>query len=125
LTALDAWFNTVDAINQFIREQPAKYDAVSFKSQPVKNLISNSNGFINYPAGFSASDKYPQAKNQFIRFPYPLDFSFEDLANTQKPQDTVQGWAVERESITPKEKENLLKWQTQFRGKGGAGKAKK
>lgn len=125
LTALDAWFNTVDAINQFIREQPAKYDAVSYKSQPVKNLISNSNGFINYPAGFSASEKYPEAKNQFIRFPYPLDFSFEDLANTQKPQDTVQGWAVERESITPKEKENLLKWQTQFRGKGGAGKGSK
>ena len=125
LTALDAWFNTVDAINEFIRQQPAKYDRVAFKSEPVKNLISNSNGFINYPAGFSASEKYPQAKNQFITFPYPLDFDFEALAMTKKPQEDITGWAVERVPISPKEKENLLKWQTQFRGKGGKGKSKK
>lgn len=122
LTALDAWFNTVDAINQYIREQPAKYDKVAFKSEPVQNVLSNSNGFINYPAGFSPSDKYPVAKNQFIEFPYPVDFDFEALSMTKKPQMDIEGWAVKRTSITPKEKENLLKYQTQFRGKGGKGK---
>jgi len=122
LNALDAWFNTVDAINQYIREQPAKYDKVAFKSEPVQNVLSNSNGFINYPAGFSPSDKYPVAKNQFIEFPYPLDFDFEALSLTKKPQMDIEGWAVKRTSITPKEKENLLKYQTQFRGKGGKGK---
>lgn len=123
LNALEAWFNTVDAINQFIREQPAKYDKVAFKSEPVKNLISNSNGFINYPAGFSASNKYPEASNQFIQFPYPIDFDFEALSMTNKPQDTIQGWKVLRQSISPSEKEKLMKFQTQFRGKGGRGKS--
>ncbi|MBL6893114.1 MAG: recombinase family protein [Candidatus Poseidonia sp.] len=122
MNALDAWFNTVDAINAFIREQPAKYDKVAYKSEPVQNVLSNSNGFINYPAGFSPSDKYPVAKNQFIQFPYPLDFSLEELSMTKKPNETIQGWVVNRESITPQEKEMLLKYQTQFRGKGGKGK---
>lgn len=125
LTALEGWFNTVDAINAFIRAQPAKYDKVAFKSEPVKNLISNSNGFINYPAGFSGSEKYPVARNQFIEFPYPMRFDFEELSMTKKPQNDIKGWKVNREDITPGEKEDLMKYQTQFRGKGGKGKSSK
>jgi hypothetical protein len=115
LTALDAWFNTVDAVNEFIVNQPSPYNKVNYKSGPVQNLISNSNGFINYPAGFSASDKYKQASQEFINFPYPLDFSFQELAMTNKPQIEIPGWAVQRIPISKSERENLLKYQTQFR----------
>ena len=115
LTALEGWFNTVDAFNQFIRDQPAKYLKVAYKSEPVQNALSNSNGFINYPAGFSPSDKYPEASKEFITFPYPLDFSLEALSMTKKPQETIPNWSIKRVPISKSEKEKLLKYQTQFR----------
>ena len=115
LTALDGWFNVVDAINQYILDQPSAYNKVSYKSAPVQNVLSNSNGFINYPAGFSPSDKYPEASKEFIQFPYPLDFELEQLSMTNKPQETIPNWAITRTKITPDEKANLLKYQTQFR----------
>lgn len=117
LTALEAWFNTIDAINEFILNLPSMQKVTNFKSEAAQNLMSNSNGFINYPAGFSPSDKYPQASKEFIQFPYPLDFSFEELSMTKKPQDDIQGWEIMRTPITKLEKENLLKYQTQFRSK--------
>jgi len=115
LTALEGWFNVVDAINAYIVDQPSPYNKVSYKSEPVQNVISNSNGFINYPAGFSPSDKYPEASKEFIQFPYPLDYSFEQLSMTKKPQETIPNWSITRTPISKLEKEVLLKYQTQFR----------
>jgi len=115
LTALEGWFNVVDAFNQYIRDQPAKYLKVAYKTVPVQNVLSNSNGFINYPAGFNPSAKYEQAQNEFIQFPYPLDFSLEQLSMTKKPQETIPNWSITRTPINQSEKDELLKYQTQFR----------
>jgi hypothetical protein len=115
LSALEGWFNVVDAFNSYIVDQPSPYNKISYKSEPVQNVISNSNGFINYPAGFSPSDKYPEASQEFIQFPYPLDFDLEQLSMTKKPQDTIPNWSITRTPISKLDKEKLLKYQTQFR----------
>jgi len=122
LTALEGWLNTVEAINEFILNQPSKYPKVNYKSRETQNLLSNSNGFINYPAGLAPSEKYPLGKSQFIQFPYPLDFDFEQLAITEKPNEDIPNWKVSREKMSKKDRGKLLKFQTQFRGKGGKGK---
>jgi hypothetical protein len=122
LTALEGWLNTIDALNEFIRQQPFAYDRASYKSNLVTNVLSNFNGFLNYPAGVNLSDTYKVAKNQLVNFPYPLDFDFDEVGMTNKPNETIAGFTVLRTPITEEEKSKLLKYQTQFRGKGGRGK---
>ena len=117
-TALEAWFDAVDALNQFIKEQPYQYDKVSFKSDKVRQLLKTANGFINYPAGVNPSKKYKIGRSQFIQFPNPTDFDLEVLATTDDPR-TIEGWAVTR---VPVQGMDLMKYQTQFRGAGGRGK---
>jgi len=117
-TALEKWFDAVDAINQFIAEYPMRYDAQSFKADEVKQLIKSSNGFLAYPAGINPSTKYPIAQHQFILFPNPTDFDLNQLSITPDPQ-TIAGWMVQREPLGNRK---LMKHQTQFRGAGGKGK---
>ena len=112
MTALEGWMNVVDALNEYIKQHPREYPANAFKSQDTKNIISNSNGFLNFPAGVNMSETYPIARNQFINFPYPLDFDFAQLSETNKPQIEIEGWAITREPISESEKEKLLKYQT-------------
>jgi len=117
-TALDKWFDAVDAVNQYIAEYPMKRDGDSYKQKEVKQLIKSANGFLAYPAGVNPSSKYPTAQNQFILFPNPTDFDIDELA-TQADPNMIQGWTVIREPLGERK---LMKHQTQFRGAGGKGK---
>jgi len=117
-TALEAWLDTVDALNQFIRERPFKSDKISFKQPEVVQLLKTSNGFINYPAGINPSQKYKVGRSQFIQFPNPTDFDLDELSITKDPR-TIPGWSVTRVPVMGMD---LMKYQTQFRGAGGKGK---
>ena len=117
-TALEKWFDAVDAVNQFIAEYPMAKDGNSYKQPEVKQLIKSANGFLAYPAGVNPSEKYPVSQNQFIIFPNPVDFDLTELSLTPDP-NSIPGWAVIREPLGNRK---LMKHQTQFRGKGGRGK---
>jgi hypothetical protein len=117
LDVLEDWFNAVEAINQYIENYPM-VNGHSWKQDKVRQLVKSSNGFLAYPAGVNPSIKYPQGKFEFITFPNPTDFDLEELAITKDP-NLIRGWRVKREPLANKK---LLKFQTQFRGKGGAGK---
>lgn len=117
-SALEAWFDAVDALNQFILSLPYSSPRYSFKSKEVTQLLKTANGFINYPAGVNPSDKYKLGRSQFIQFPNPTDFDLEVLATTPDPR-VIPNWSVTRVPVMGMD---LMKYQTQFRGAGGRGK---
>lgn len=114
LGVIDDWFRAVDALNQFIENQPGTYLGPKFKSEPVSRVLRASNGFVNYPGGVNPSARFPVSKDEFVTFPNPADFDLDTLASVEDPRE-VPTWEVVSVPLTAKMRGELLTAQTMAR----------
>ena len=111
-TALEKWFDGVDAINQYITDHPMVRPGNAFKTPEARNVVKAFTGFLAYPAGINPSSKYTEGQKDFILFPNPADFTLTDFENVKDPS-MVEGWELMRTPI--EDAGDLMKYQTQFR----------
>ena len=113
-TALEKWFDGVDAINAYIDRHPMVRAGNSFKTDEVRNVVKAFTGFLAYPAGINPSKKFTQGQKEFYLFPNPADFTLEDFETVKAPS-MVEGWELIRMPV--EDAGELMKHQTQYRAR--------
>ncbi len=104
---LENWLNAYEGISRYIQNAGA-YAKATYKTQPVKNIIRATTGFMAYPAGVN-----PAGSNEFVIFPDPMEFGLERIASTKNVLD-LEDWMVIREPVADRA---LLPIQTQPRSR--------
>jgi hypothetical protein len=105
--ALENWLNAYESITQFIRNA-GTYPKATYKTQPVKNIIRHTTGFMAYPAGVN-----PAGSQEFVIFPDPMEFGLQRLADEENVLN-YPDWQVIREPLANRV---LLPIQTQPRSR--------